>query len=327
MKKSSNAVLEKEAKTSTNSTEEKDKYVIEKMVKKEVMKSLNWGWFKFAKCLLGLFIFALGINLFIVPNNLYTGGILGIAQLIRTAIVSIFHIETNIDISSIIYYIINIPLFVFSYKKMSKTFFYRTLFGATFSSIFLAIIPIPKEPLMNSILANTLIGGMLSGIGIGMVLSTGSSTGGTDIIGIDLSQKNSIFTVGNIGLFFNIIIYGICGFLYGVEVMLYSIFYSVFETIMTDRNHMQNINSAVVIFTKKHPQKIIEFINSELKRGATYWEAIGGYTNTKTYIVYSALSKYERMRLERHIKEFDINAFMVENDGLLVKGDFDKYLI
>lgn len=288
---------------------------------------LQWSWFKFYKCLLGIIIFSLGVNLFIVPNKLYTGGVLGIAQLARTMIVSIFNINTNIDISSIIYYLINIPLFVFSYKKLSKEFFNRTLLTVTLYSIFLYIIPIPNEPLMKDVLANTLIGGILSGIGIGMVLSTGSSTGGIDVVGIVLSKKNSQITVGNIGLVFNIMIYGICGCLYGIETMLYSIIYSVFETIMTDRNHMQNIKSQTFIFTKKDPKEMVRFINQDLKRGATFWKAVGGYTNTNTYIVYTVLSKYERMRLERHMKNFDEEAFISANDGIIVKGDFNKNLI
>ena len=72
---------------------------------------------------------------------------------------------------------------------------------------------------------------------------------------------------------------------------------------------------------------MIHFINDELNRGATYWEAIGGYTETKTYIVYAVLTKYERMRLERHMKEFDEDAFMVGDDGVLIKGEFKKYLV
>ena len=64
-----------------------------------------------------------------------------------------------------------------------------------------------------------------------------------------------------------------------------------------------------------------------MNRGATYWEAIGGYTETKTYIVYAVLSKYERMRLERHMHEFDEKAFMVGYDGMIVKGEFSKYLV
>lgn len=160
-----------------------------------------------------------------------------------------------------------------------------------------------------------------------MVLSTGSSTGGTDIVGIVMSKKNNKFTVGNIGLTFNVIVYGICGIKYGIEIMIYSIIYAIFETIMIDKNHTQNICSEAFIFTKKNPEKMITFINTELKRGATYWEAIGGYTHTRTYITYTVLSKYERMRLERHMKEFDNNAFMVGDDGVEIKGLFDKYLV
>lgn len=92
-------------------------------------KLFNWGWFKFSKCILGLFICSLAINLFIVPNNLYTGGTLGLSQLIRTAINSIFKLNLNFDISSIIYYLINIPLFIIAFKRISRIFFIRTLFA------------------------------------------------------------------------------------------------------------------------------------------------------------------------------------------------------
>ena len=293
----------------------------------DIIKLFNWGWFKFSKCTLGIFICSLAINLFIVPNNLYTGGTLGLSQLIRTAINSVFNINFNFDISSIIYYIINVPLFLLAYKRISKTFFIRTLFAVTINSLFLMIIPIPSAPLIDDLLGNVLIGGILAGIGVGMALSTGSSTGGTDIIGIALSKRNNKLTVGNIGLVFNIIVYTICGIKYGINIMIYSIIYAIFETIMIDKNHTQNICSEAFIFTKENPEKMIDFINTELKRGATYCEAIGGFTHTKTYIVYTVLSKYERMRLGRHIKEFDPKAFMVGDDGVEIKGLFDKYLI
>ena len=292
-----------------------------------IFKLFNWGWFKFTKCILGVFISSLAINLFIVPNNLYTGGILGLSQLIRTMLVSIFKINVNFDISSIIYYLINVPLFLIAYKRISKTFFIRTLFAVTINSLFLMIIPIPSEPLIKDLLVNVLIGGFLCGIGIGMTLSTGSSTGGTDIIGVLLSKRNKKFTVGNIGLIFNLIVYTICGIKYGIEIMVYSVLNAIFESIMIDKNHTQNICSEAFIFTKQKPDEMIKFINKELNRGATYWEAIGGYTNTKTYIVYTVLSKYERMRLGRHMKHFDENAFMVGDDGVEIKGLFDKYLV
>ena len=307
--------------------ENTENHIIKNKKEFKILNLFNWGWFKFTKCIIGIFISSLAINLFIVPNNLYTGGILGLSQLIRTMLVSIFKFNFNFDISSIIYYLINVPLFLIAYKRISKTFFIRTLFAVTINSLFLMIIPIPSEPLIKDLLVNVLIGGFLGGIGIGMALSTGGSTGGTDIIGILLSKRNKKFTVGNIGFIFNLIVYTICGLKYGIEIMIYSILNAIFESIMIDKNHTQNICSEAFIFTKQNPEEMIKFITKELNRGATYWEAVGGYTNTKTYIVYTVLSKYERMRLGRHMKDFDEKAFMVGDDGVEIKGLFDKYLV
>ncbi len=292
---------------------------------KKLKTLFNWGWFKLLKCILGTFLYSLAINLFVVPNHLYTGGILGTSQLLRSLILHFIDLcNLPFDISSIIYYLLNIPLFVIAYKKVSKTFFVRTLFTVSLNSIFLMIIPIPEVPLVSELITNVLIGGILAGIGIGFILSTGSSSGGTDIIGVSLSQKSKIFTVGNIGLTYNAIIFSISGIFYGLQVMIYSIIYATFESIMVDRNHSQNIFSEAFIFTKKDPDKIINFIKDTLNRDATFWNAKGGYTKTNTYIIYTVLSKYERMRLERHMKELDSNAFIVGNDGVEVKGKFEK---
>lgn len=293
---------------------------------KKISKLFDWGYFKFAKCFFGLFINAIAVNLFIVPNHFYTGGVLGSAQLLRTAIVSNFGFNPPFDISSLIYYLINIPLFMFAYRDISKKFFIRTLFAVTFNTLFLAIMPIPEAPLVQNTLANVIIGGVLSGIGIGMILATGSSTGGTDIIGISISKRSKKLSVGHINLIFNTAIYSICGVFFGIETMIYSIMIAIFESFAIDKNHTQNICSETYVFTKKDPTEIIKFINKTLNRGATYWEGTGGYTNTKTTVVYTVLSKYERMRLERHIDEFDKEAFIVGDDGVEVLGDFPKYL-
>ena len=291
---------------------------------KKLEKIFNWGWYKICKCIIGVFIYSIAVNLFIVPNHLYTGGILGASQLIRTLILSVANINTKIDISSVIYYLINVPLFIIAYKKISKVFFARTLFTVTLNSLLLMLIPIPSEPLVNGMLTNVMIGGITAGIGIGTILSTGSSSGGTDIIGIVISKKIKSFTVGNLGLVFNVFVYSISGIISGINTMIYSIIAAVFESILIDKNHSQNILSTAFIFTKKNPTKMLSFISNELERDATYWEATGGYTKTKTYIIYTVLSKYERMRLERHMKEFDKHAFIVSDDGVEIKGEFKK---
>lgn len=289
-------------------------------------KVFKWDIQKFLNATIGEILFCIGLNLFIVPMGLYTGGFLGIAQLIRTLILNIFHIETTIDIAGIINFIFNVPLFIIAYQKISKTFFTRTLWCVAVQTFCLTLIPIPKDPIIDELITSTLIGGVIAGIGSGMILTSRASGGGTDIIGIILSLKDRNLSVGKISLTINIFVYVISGIFFGIETMIYSILYSVFCTIIVDRTHDQNIVSNAMIFTKDTPNQIIHFIEEELHRGVTYWEAYGGFDKSKTYITYATLSKYELQRLERHLKRLDEHAFMVKTEGLGVVGNFQKYL-
>ena len=274
----------------------------------------------------GTLLFAVAINSFIVPNQLYNGGILGLSQLLRSLLVTLFDINPARDISGIINFILNVPLFFLAYKYISKTFFRRTLVCLLFQTIFLTIVPTPSKPILDELITCVIIGGIIGGFGGGMTLSASGSTGGTDIIGILLSMKSRRFSVGKISLSINIIIYIVCGLLFGVPIALYSIMYSTIYNMVVDNTHEQNICSYVMIFTKKMPKKIIDFIKDELDRDATFWEGIGGFNSSRTYICYSALSKYEVQRLERHLNELDKDAFMIKNEGISIDGNFKKYL-
>ena len=289
-------------------------------------KLFKWDFKKFFYATLGEILFCIGMNLFIVPIGLYTGGILGISQLLRTLILNIFHINLSIDIAGIINLLFNIPLFIIAYKKVSKTFFTRTVWCVLIQTIFLSIIPIPKTPIIDEMITSTLVGGIIAGLGSGMILTSSASGGGTEIIGIILSLKNKDLSVGKIGMAINIIVYSISGLCFGIEIMIYSIIYTVFCSLIVDKTHSQNINSSAMIFTKEEPYKIIDFIEHELERGSTFWEASGGYDNSKTYITYVTLSKYELQRLERHLKQLDKHALMVKTQNLGVVGNYQKYL-
>lgn len=290
-------------------------------------KTFRWNLKDLIKAITGALIYALAINIFIVPNFLYNGGILGISQLLRTIITTTFNLDLNIDIAGIINFIINIPLLFIAYKVISKTFFGRTVVCVCFTTIFLTIIPIPEKALIDDLLTNVLIGGILCGLGSGKLLSSHGSGGGTDIIGIALSMKNRNLSVGKIGGTINLFIYLICGILYGIPTMIYSIIYAVIGSLVVDNTHEQNVVSYVMIFTKRMPDTITEFIKKELNRDATVWEGTGAYNKTKTYICYSALSKYEVQKLERNIKHLDKEAFMIKNEGVGVDGNFQKYLV
>ena len=289
---------------------------------KSLIKVLNWNKKDIIKTLIGSITFCIAINIFIVPNNLYTGGVLGLAQLIRSIILDVFKVNIAFDFSGILYYIINIPLFFLAYKNLSKTFFFRTLIVISVQTVMLSLIP--TTSIINDTLTNVLVGGLLAGSGLGIVLSCGASTGGSDIIGLVIAKKNNELSVGKIGLVLNIFIYTITGLMYGLQTMIYSIMYSFVDSLTIDKMHDQNICSTAFIFCKKNPKDINNYIKNELNRDFTYWDAKGGYDDSRTYIIYTALTKYELIKLERKIKECDFNAFMVKSEGVGIKGEFEK---
>ena len=183
---------------------------------------------------------------------------------------------------------------------------------------------IPTNPIVNDVLTNVLVGGLLGGTGLGIVLSCGASTGGTDIIGFIFAKKNNELSVGKLGLMINIVTFSVAGIMYGLPTMIYSIMYSFVDSLTIDKMHEQNICSTAFIFCKKNPKDINNYIKNELGRDFTYWDAKGGYDDSRTYIIYTALTKYELIKLERKIKECDFNAFMVKSEGVGIKGEFEK---
>lgn len=157
-----------------------------------------------------------------------------------------------------------------------------------------------------------------------MILSSGASTGGTDIVGLALAKKNNHFSVGKLGLVVNIFIYTIAGLRYGISIMIYSIISPAVDSLMTDKMHEQNICSTAFIFCKENPMIINDYIKNELNRDFTYWDAKGGYDDSRTYIIYTVLTKYKLIKLERHMKKLNISTFMVKSEGLGIKGEFEK---
>lgn len=287
-------------------------------------KIFKWNTQDLIKCTMGVILFSLSINLFVEPNNLYSGGVLGVAQLLNHLVQYLLNINNNF--TSLIYFAINIPLFILAYHKINKSFCTRTIYTIMVQTIVMLIVPIPKDPLVDDLLANVLIGGTLVGVGCAFILSSTGSTGGTDILGIVLTNKFPQFSVGRFALMFNSIVYGVCGLVYGISTMIYSIMYSIVENISLDKLHDQNVCSCAIIFTKNKPTKILDFVNKDLNRGATWWKGVGDGTKTPTYITYLILSRYELHKLEKFIKINKEDVFMVKNDYVGIDGNFNKRL-
>ena len=283
-------------------------------------KSIN----RIAMTVLGNLSYAAGVNLMINPIHLYSGGFTGIAQLIRLFLTGFLHIPEipGLDYMGIIYFTINIPLFFMAYRVMGRKFCITTLISIAMASAFLAIIPVPAVPIVDDRILASVVGGLGSGVGAGLVLRAGSSQGGQDVIGVCLAKTHPNFKVGTIGIIISICIYAICLFIYDIPTVLYSIIFAVVTGLGIDRVHTQNIKQECMIFTKK--PGLADAILNDLNRGATIWDGQGAYTGEYTQVLVTVISKYEEPHLREIIAKHDENAFMIISDNIRVVGLFNK---
>ncbi len=272
----------------------------------------------------GNVLYACGVNLMINPIHLYSGGFTGITQLIRLFLTQFLHIPEipGLDYMGIIYFAINIPLFFMAYRVMGRKFCITTLISIAMASAFLALIPVPAVPIVEDRILASVVGGLGSGIGAGLVLRAGSSQGGQDVIGVCLAKTHPNFKVGTIGIIISICIYTICLFIYDIPTVLYSIIFAVVTGLAIDKVHVQNIKQECMIFTKK--PGLSDLILHDLKRGVTAWDGEGVYTGEGTYVLVTVISKYEEPHLRELIAEHDENAFMIISDNIRVIGNFQK---
>lgn len=276
----------------------------------------------------GALIYSAGVNLFIVPAGLYSGGMMGAAQVIRTLLVNYLHLPLhNFDIAGLIYYAVNIPVMLLAMKDIGKQFFAKTVICVTATTVFLSVIPVPSAPLLpNDILASSVIGAIACGIGMGVALRNGGSLGGMDIVGMLLIKWKQNISVGKVNLIANAVLYGICLFLFDVSTVIYSLIYAAVSSASVDRVHSQNINVQVQIITKKDDRKLEEEIFRELNRGITRLDSTGAYTNEKSNMLFILISKYEVARLKQIVLKYDPQAFIVMNEGVTVVGHYLKKL-
>lgn len=287
--------------------------------------TLHNRWLRLIAALAGESLIAAGVNLFIVPIGLYSGGVLGVCQLIRTLLQTYAGLDfSSFDVTGILYFVANIPLLLYGYKVLGRGLAGKTIICTVAYSVFATIIPIPTTPIINDYLTSCLIGGLFTGLGSGIVLTCGCSSGGLDVIGLCLSKKGSSFTVGRFSLTFNIFLYAVCLFLFNVEVAIYSVIYNFATVMVMDRMHQQNISVQALIFTRGDGYKLGQEIISKLGRGVTYWNGAGAFAGASIRILCVCLSKYEVDDLVDLVREKDPNAFFTIQEGVQVYGNFHR---
>ena len=285
-------------------------------------KALQNKWVRVLIAVFATFLYALGVNLFIVPMGLYSGGVVGLSQVIRTLLMQHLDLPAGVDIAGILYFLINIPVLYLAWRDLGRGFLLRTLICVGASSFFLSVVRSPAVPILEDPLASCLVGGILCGFARGLAHSCGCSTGGLDILGLWLAKKGKGFSVGRFSLSFNALLYTLCAVLFGLRAAIYSIIYTVYCALFIDRGHQQHITEQVLIFTKDEDPELPRNIMARLGRGVTYWEGKGAYTGSDIRVLCVCVSKFETADLQETVHEIDPHAFFIVQEGVRIGGNF-----
>ena len=258
--------------------------------------------------------------------NLFSGGPLGIAQLLSYLFINVLHFEflRTVNIASIIYFTLNIPLLYAGYRVLGKRFTVKTLTMVALQSAMMLFLPIPKTPIIDDYLTACIVGGIVCGTGSGLVLRGHACSGGLEIVGLICSKIYKNMSVGKITILINAAIYAVCLALFDLEIVIYSLIFATTASLTTDKIHIQNINVSVLIFSKK--KGIASEIMQQLKRGVTCWDGEGAYTHEKEHVLYVIVSKYEVNRIKQIVREIDPQAFVSITEGSMVIGNYEKRL-
>ena len=279
-------------------------------------------WTRIVIAVFATFLYAVAVNYFIVPMGLYSAGLLGFSQVLRTLLVGALGLDGSVDFSGMIYLVLNIPILLLAWRSMGRGFLARTLICTLSSSLFLSILPAPAVPIVEERLASCVIGGIIGGFSLGLTLTCGCSSGGLDVLGLWLSKRGSSFTVGKFSMSFNVILYALCALLFDLDTVIYSVIYMVFSSLCVDRFHQQNISAQVLIFTHNEDPGLAQHIMMRLGRGVTYWDGKGAYTGKEIRVLCVCVSKFEESELREIVHGLDPHAFFITQEGVRISGNF-----
>lgn len=289
--------------------------------------SLHNRWLRLIAAMLGEGVVALALRLFIVPMDLYSGGMMGLCQLIRTLLQDGLGLSFGgADIAGILYFLSNIPILLLGYKTLGPRMTFKTIACTVSFSFFYSIIPTPSVPIVDDYLTSVMLGGIIVGTASGIVLTCGGSGGGLDIVGLCLSKRGSRFTVGKFSLSFNIVLYTACLILFSPEIAIYSVIYTFFNAMVLDRMHQQNVSVQAMIFTKEDEKELGRFIIEKLGRSVTYWEGVGAYSGKGLHVLVVCVSKFEIEELLHAVHARDEHAFVTVQERVRVFGNFVRKL-
>ncbi|PNZ71617.1 YitT family protein [Macrococcoides caseolyticum subsp. caseolyticum] len=258
---------------------------------------------------IGAILMAIALELFLVPNNLLDGGIVGVSIMMSHFL--------KLPIGLFIF-ILNIPFFYLGYKQIGKTFALSTLYGIGILSIGTALLhPVPA--FADEKFLVTIFGGAILGLGVGIVIRYGGSLDGTEILAILINNKTP-FSVGEIVMVINFFIYTAAGFVFTWESAMYSViaYFIAAKTIDIVQQGLDESKSVWIISDQY--VEIGDAINDRLGRGVTYLKGEGAYTGDDKKVIFCVITRLEEFKLKDIVNHYDDSAFVAIGNVSEVKG-------
>lgn len=265
----------------------------------------------------GLLIFVLGWVLFLIPAGLNGGGISGVAAVVFYA--------SKIPVG-VSYLAINLILVLVAIKILGANFGVKTIFSILITSLFFTIAgKMDIKPMVDDNFLSAVMGGIATGVGLGIVFSRGGSTGGTDIFAMIVNKYRNI-SPGKVIMLCDVVIIASSYFVFQSPEKLVYGYVQMWVTSYALDSFLSGANRSaqIFIFSKKY-QEVADFIIANAHRGATVLDGTGWYTKKDTKVVMSVMRKRETGAVFRKIKEIDPNAFISMGSVMGVYGEgFDK---
>ncbi|KIL37914.1 membrane protein [Gordoniibacillus kamchatkensis] len=259
--------------------------------------------------LLGSGLVSVALEIFLVPNHIIDGGITGVSIIVA-------HL-TGLPIGLFLT-VLNLPFLFVGYKQIGKTFAVSTLFAVLAMSIGTTLL-IPVPPITLDPLLSAVFGGITLGIGVGMVIRSGGSLDGTEIVAILLNKKLP-FSVGETVMFMNIFILGSAGFVFKWDHAMYSLiaYYIAFKTIDITIEGFDESKSVWIISDSY--KDLGDAIIDRLGRGVTYLNGEGAFTGDGKKVIFCVINRLEEAKLKSIVDELDPMAFLAVGNIHDVKG-------
>ncbi|MDT8903412.1 YitT family protein [Anaeroselena agilis] len=251
----------------------------------------------------GSILTAVGLEIFLVPNQIIDGGIIGLAILLS-------HL-TNTPLAVLIV-VLNLPFLYIGYKQIGKTFAISTVFAVVSLAGWVAYFrPVPE--LTHDLFLAAVFGGITVGVGVGLIIRYGGSLDGTEIIAIILDKRTG-FSVGEVVMFINLFILSGAGFVFSWDKAMYSLvaYFVAFKVIDITIEGLDETKGVIIV--SDNPDEIAETLLARLGRGVTVLHGAGGFTGEPKKVLYSVVTRLEIAKLKSIIYEKDENAFVTVQD-------------